>query len=166
MQRKLVLLVGMIAVGAILAVACSDEDEPSGPDHGDLLAALLTLGGVDLHHIEDVLVGQQPEIDPAWLAPLRNARTAVALVVWPEELQPQAEDFLADSMVLVEAIEADDLDAAAAAAAAAHEAGHLLEGPGYAYLAEQAGTGSMAAADDHDDGDAAEGSDDHDDDGS
>ena len=164
MRRKHVLLLGLTAIAAIVAIACSDSDndEPAhtGPDNGDILAALATLDAASLHHVESTLIGDDPAIDPAWLGPLINARTAVALIDWPESLHEATEDFLNDSMTLLEALQADDLEAATDAAPAAHTAWHLLKDPGYAYLAEQAGTG--AAAGDHDDDHDAE-EEDHDD---
>lgn len=146
MQRKLGLLgvAAVIAIVAVVAVACSDNDEPThtGPDNGDILAALATLDAASLHHIENTLINDEPAIDPTWIGPLRNARTAVALIEWPEELHDASQAFLDESVPLLEALEADDLEGAAAVATTAHTAWHLLKDPGYAYLAEQAGTGS------------------------
>ena len=150
MPRKLALLLGLIAATSAIALACSDSDDPTAtPDAGahtdnvGLLAALATLADADLHHVETALIGDDPEVDPTWIAPILNARTATAIVTWPEELHDASEDFLNDSMPLLMALQADDLDAAVAAAPAAHASWHLLRDPGYAYLAEAAGTGSM-----------------------
>lgn len=162
MPRKLVLLLGLIAATSAIALACSDSDDGTAtPDAGHahtdnvgLLAALSTLADANLHHVETTLIGDNPEVDPTWIAPILNARTATAIVTWPEELHDASEDFLNDSMPLLMALQEDDLDAAVAAAPAAHAAWHLLRDPGYAYLAEAAGTGSMG--DDghaHEDGD-------------
>lgn len=153
MKRQHLLLFGLFVAAAIFAIACSDSDndEPAhtGPDNGDILAALATLDAATLHHVESTLIGDAPEINPSWIGPLINARTAVALVEWPESLHGATEDFLNDSIPLLEALQADDLEAATAAAPTAHAAWHLLKDPGYAYLAEQAGMGG--AAGDHDD---------------
>ena len=149
------LLFGFMGAAAVIAVACSDSDDatatPEGHAHTDnigLLAALATLADGNLHHVETTLIGDDPEIDPTWIAPLINARTAVALVTWPEELEGAAQGFLDDSMPLLMALQDDDLEAAAGAAPEAHAAWHLLRDPGYAYLAEAAGTGSMGDGDD------------------
>jgi hypothetical protein len=172
MPRKLVLLLGLIAATAAIALACSDSDDgtaAAGADHAHtdnvgLLAALSTLADGNLHHVETTLIGDDAEIDPTWIAPLLNARTATAIVTWPEELQEASENFLADSMPLLMALQADDLEAAAAAAPKAHASWHLLRDPGYAYLAEAAGTGAMGddghAHEDGEDGDHEDGDDD------
>lgn len=168
MQRKLVLLLGIVVAVAALAMACSDSDD--GDDDAEMeaehaasanvgvLAALATLADANLHHVEGTLTGDDPEIDPTWIAPITNARTAVALVEWPEALHEASANFLADSMPLLMALSDDDVEAAAEAAPQAHASWHLLRDPGYAYLAEQAGTGSMdmAGGHDHEDGDDAD----------
>lgn len=171
MPRKLAMLLGLIAATSAIVLACSDSDDPTATpeaehahtDNVGLLSALSTLADADLHHIENALIGDAPEIDPTWIAPLINARTATALVTWPDELHGASEDFLDDSMPLLIALQADDLAAATEAAPAAHASWHLLRDPGYAYLAEAAGTGSMG--DDghaHDDHGHAHEDDDHD----
>lgn len=161
MPRRLVLLLGLIAATSAIAIACSDSDDGAdddaghaAADHVGVLAALATLADANLHHVETSLIGDAPEIDPTWIAPILNARTAVALIEWPEELHEASENFLADSMPLLMALQGDDLDAAVDSATTAHASWHLLRDPGYAYLAEAAGTGS--AGDDghvHEDGD-------------
>ena len=166
MQRKLVLMLGIVVAAAALTVACSDDDDATATPTGDdgahasadnigVLAALATLADANLHHVETTLIGDDPEIDPTWLAPITNARTAVALIEWPEELHDAAGAFLDDSMPLLMALQEDDLEAAVEVAPQAHASWHLLRDPGYAYLAEQAGTGSMdgMADHDHDEGD-------------
>jgi len=167
MHRKLVLLLGIVVAASALALACSDSDDDDDDaghattDHVGVLAALATLADADLHHVETSLIGDEPEIDPTWIAPILNARTAVALIAWPDELHTASENFLADSMPLLMALQEDDLDAAIEVAPTAHASWHLLRDPGYAYLAEAAGTGSMGDdghaheddGDDHEDGD-------------
>jgi hypothetical protein len=155
MQRTRTLVLGLAMAIAVFAVACSDSDASSdeemahGHDNGDVLAALATLNAADLHHVETTLIGDDPHINTAWLAPIRNARTAVALIAWPGELEGAADDFLRDSMPLLMALEADDLAGAAAVASDAHAAWHLLRDPGYAYLAGEAGLDSMGGDDGH-----------------
>jgi hypothetical protein len=140
---------------AVFAVACSDSDSSSeddmthAHDNGDVLAALATLNAANLHHVETTLIGDDPHIDTTWLAPIRNARTAAALITWPEELEAAADDFLRDSMPLLMALEADNLEEASAVATEAHSAWHLLRDPGYAYLASEAGLDSTDGDDGH-----------------
>ncbi len=165
MPRTRLLVFVLAAVIAVFAIACSDSDDTDDdaahhPDNGDVLAALATLNGANLHHVENVLIGDAPAIDTEWLAPIRNARTAVALIVWPEELEAAADDFLGKSMPLLMALEADNVEDAAASASDAHAAWHLLRDPGYAYLAGQAGLDSMGGDGHDDDGHGQEDDDD------
>lgn len=138
MQRVLILLIGLLAAFAVLATACTADEEDSA-DHGAILAALNTLELSELHHVNVMLVADDPMIDPAWLAPLRRARTATAITRWPDELQAAADDFLAKSMPLELAIADDNLEAASAVATDAHTAWHLLKDPAYKYLADSVG---------------------------
>ena len=66
------------------------------------------------------------------------------------ELHEAAQAFLDDSMPLLMALQDDDLETAVATVNQAHTSWHLLRDPGYAYLAEQAGTGAMPGDDGHD----------------
>ena len=160
MQRKLALLLGIIVAVSAIAIACSDSDDENNADdaaHGNadnvgVLAALATLADANLHHVEMTLIGDDPEIDPTWIAPISNARTAVALIEWPEELHTASETFLADSMPLLMALQDDDLDAAVEVVSSAHASWHLLRDPGYAYLADQAGTDAISDDHDHEEG--------------
>ena len=138
MQRMIMLLIGLLAMSAVLATACTDDEEDA-VDHGAMLAALNTLELSELHHVNVMLVGDDPMIDPTWLAPLRRARTATAITRWPDELQAAADDFIAKSMPLELAIAADDVEAASAVVTDAHTAWHLLKDPAYQYLADAVG---------------------------
>ena len=138
MQRMIMLLIGLLAVSAVLTTACTDDDDDA-VDHGAMLAALNTLELSELHHVNVMLVGDDPMIDPMWLAPLRRARTATAITRWPDELQAAADDFIAKSMPLEMAIADDNLEAASAVATEAHTAWHLLKDPAYKYLADAVG---------------------------
>jgi hypothetical protein len=163
MQRKLILLLGIVAVIAALTVACSDSDNGDDGDNGDdaahasadnvaILSVLSTVSDANLHHVETTLNGDDPAIDPTWIAPIVHARTAAALIEWPEELHDAAQAFLDDSMPLLMALQEDDVEGAVAVSTQAHTSWHLLRDPGYAYLAEQAGTAAMSGDDGHDDG--------------
>ncbi len=149
-MRRVFILLGLLATSTILATACTDdEDNGHAVDHGAILAALNTLELSELHHVNVMLVSDEPMIDPTWLAPLRHARTATAITQWPEELQAAADEFLEKSVPLEMALAEDDLEAASAVATEAHAAWHLLKDPAYEYLADAAGFD--AAAESHDD---------------
>ena len=75
----------------------------------------------------------------AWLGGLRNARTAVAVVDWPEGLHEMVADFLEQSMHFEKALAEDDVARAAETVVPAHGSFHVLSGAGFTFLAEQAG---------------------------
>lgn len=138
MRRMVVLLIGLVTVLAVLATACTDDDDDA-VDLGAMLAALNTLELSELHHVNVMLVSDEPMINPVWLAPLRRARTATAITSWPDELQAAADDFIAKSMPLEMALADDDVEAASAVSTEAHTAWHLLKDPAYQYLAAAVG---------------------------
>jgi hypothetical protein len=148
MRRNLSTVLLLVAVSAALVVACGDDDSDAEPheaavDVGAMLASLDILGSAGLHHMEMTLTVEGGGIEPAWLGSLRNARTAVAVIDWPEPLHELAEAFLAQSMPFEMALADDDAGQAAETVTPAHGAFHALSGAGFAFLAEQAG---MSAA--------------------
>lgn len=162
MTRLPFVYLGCLLLAIVVFGACSgDSDADSDADHStasnvEILAVLTTLTDANLHHVEDTLTSDEPAIDPAWLAPIDRARTAVALISWPTDLSEAAQAFLDDSAPLLDALSDDDVAAAADAAPQAHASWHLLRDPGYAYLAEQAGLGRGETADHDHEGGAAE----------
>ena len=142
MRRYLSIVLLLIATSAILLVACDDDDAESHEataDVGGMLAALDILGSAQLHHMHKMLVQEGGGIEPAWLGSLRNARTAVAVVDWPEGLHEMVADFLEQSMHFEEALAEDDVARAAETVVPAHGSFHVLSGAGFTFLAEQAG---------------------------
>jgi hypothetical protein len=156
MRRYLSIVLLVVAASALLVVACGDDDadaetHPAPVDVGAMLAALDVLGSAELHIMEQTLVQQGGEIEPAWLGGLRNARTAVGVIDWPEELHQMVANFLEQSMHFEEALAEDDAVRAAQTVTPAHGAFHVLSGAGFAFLAERAGTmAGEHADDDHD----------------
>ncbi|HJM89173.1 MAG TPA: hypothetical protein QF624_06050 [Dehalococcoidia bacterium] len=154
MRRFLLLPFLLLLAGSAVLVACSDDDadteaasHEAATDVGAVLAALNILNGAGFHHIDEVLVQEGGEIEAGWVGAVRNARTATAVVEWPESLHELVEAFLTESNHLLDALIEDDQAAAAEASTPAHGAFHSLTGAGFSFLAEQVG---MEGGDDHD----------------
>ena len=165
MKRTLLLPFLLIALAA-LVVACGDDDEDNSAeaaedhvDAGAILAALGTLERAELHAVNLALVEDDPTIDPAWLGNLRNARTAVAVIAWPTDLEEFVDGFLAESAMFEAALAEDDVATAAEHVGSTHAAFHVLSGAAYEMLAAEAGLETSgeshgdhdASGDDHDD---------------
>ncbi len=153
MRRFLLIPLILLAFGVAAIAACSDGSEDvdshdGEPDVGAMLAALDILGSTGLHHMNLMLVEEGATIDPAWLGKLRNTRTAIAVVEWPEELHEAAQAFLDASMPLEMALADDDAAAAGEVVTEAHGAFHSLSGAGFGFLAERAGTSASHDEDD------------------
>jgi hypothetical protein len=104
-----------------------------------LLAALTYIDNVGFHGIATSLTGTSPRIDRSWSGLIRNARTAVAAVDWPNEIQTIAERFAAAAERLAAALDQRDISATAEPATELHVAYHALSDAGWAYLAKAAG---------------------------
>jgi hypothetical protein len=93
------------------------------------------------------LAKEDAEIDPQWLGKIRNARTAVAAVEWPEKLNGFAEDFLANSALFESALTDDNARMASATVVATHVAYHVLYDESFELLAKHFGTTYSGSAD-------------------
>jgi hypothetical protein len=124
--------------------------EPEMSEHGSpsieaavrtagLLAALTHIDNVGFHGIATNLSGATPKIDRSWAGLVRNARTAVAAISWPAEIQAMADRFTAAAGQLAAALDQRDADATADPAKELHVAYHALSDAGWAYLAKTAG---------------------------
>lgn len=105
----------------------------------DMIGALSHIDGAGFHGIDMALHEAQVGIDPTWSGVVRNARIAVAAVVWPDEVHAKAEGFTAAAGLLAAALEQGDAKAAADHAREAHGAQHGLSSAGWNYLAGTAG---------------------------
>lgn len=144
MRRSLLIPLIVIAIGGALIAACGDDSDETAGDAGAMLAALDILESAELHAVELALIEEDATIDPEWLGRLRNARIAIAVIDWPEELQEPAQAFLDQSMPLETALAEDDAEAAGAVVTATHSAFHALNSAGFDFLAEQAGVAGAA----------------------
>ena len=104
-----------------------------------LIAALTYIDNVGFHGIATRLTGTSPRIDRSWTGLIRNARTAVAAINWPNEIQPLAQRFAAAAERLAAVLDQGDISATAEPAHELHVAYHALSDAGWAYLAKTAG---------------------------
>ena len=104
-----------------------------------LLAALTYIDNVGFHGIAMNLTGASPKIDRNWASLIRNARTAVAVIIWPAEIQGMAERFTAAAGQLAAALDQRDTDATSNPAKELHVSYHALSDAGWGYLAKSAG---------------------------
>ncbi|AOY74154.1 hypothetical protein ARZXY2_4655 (plasmid) [Arthrobacter sp. ZXY-2] len=112
------------------------------PALAGVLAALTHIDTVGFHGIATTLTGAEPKIDRNWPALIRNARIAVAVTAWPEDLRPAADRFTAAAEDLVAALERRDISAVADPATELHIAYHALSDAGWIHLASTAGISS------------------------
>lgn len=103
------------------------------------IAALTYIDNVGFHSIATSLTGASPRIDRSWPGLIGNARTAVAAIDWPDEIQALAERFAAAAQRLASALVQRDISATAEPAQELHVAYHALSDAGWAYLAQAAG---------------------------
>jgi hypothetical protein len=115
-----------------------------------LLAALTCIDTVGFHGIATTLTGAEPRIDRNWAALIRNARIAVAVTAWPEDLQAAADRFAAAAETLGVVLERRDVNVVADPAKELHIAYHALSDAGWNHLASTAGI--SGGGDQHDAG--------------
>lgn len=113
-----------------------------------MIAALTHIDGVGFHALATSITKPSPKIDPDWSTLLRNARTAVASVTWPEDIRGTAEKFATAAGQLAAALDQDDIPSAQAPARDVHGAYHALSDAGWKHLAIAAGTAGRSGADD------------------
>jgi len=114
-------------------------DAESAVTAAGLLAVLTHIDTVGFHGIATALTGAEPKIDRNWAPLIRNARIAVAVTAWPDELQPAAERFMASAEQLTPVLERRDTAEVANPAKELHIAYHALSDAGWSYLASVAG---------------------------
>ncbi len=147
---SLLKLMGSVIAG-VLTVGCATANVTEHQtDVGAVLAATEVLERAEFHHQYEVLaVSNTPAINPAWLGRVSNARTAVAVVDWPHNVQKHAHAFLEASEGYVAALNADDLEAAIVTVSSTHHAFHALTGAAYIALAEEVGLKAAEGHTDH-----------------
>ncbi|WP_420179892.1 hypothetical protein [Paenarthrobacter sp. TA1.8] len=114
------------------------DAEPAVTPTG-LLAALTHIDTVGFHGIATALTGSEPRIDRNWAALIHNARIAVAVTTWPDELQAASDRFTAAAGQLIPALEERDTGGVVEPAKELHIAYHALSDAGWSYLASTAG---------------------------
>lgn len=193
-RRFLLLGVAALAV-AFFAAACDDDAESNNNAsqgsvdavnarieelHDDvqrveMMHALLALSKLGLHDMAEGLRGGA--IESSYIPNTRAAWRILALTDWHDDVRADAEAVRDDAGALLEALQADDIEAAKEHARALHEGEHDFSGAVWELLESQAGveepggghgtdSGTPAAdgtpatpaadgtpSDDHDDGD-------------
>ena len=130
---SLLKLMGSVIAG-VLTVGCATANVTEHQtDVGAVLAATEVLERAEFHHQYEV----------------SNARTAVAVVDWPHNVQKHAHAFLEASEGYVAALNADDLEAAIVTVSSTHHAFHALTGAAYIALAEEVGLKAAEGHTDH-----------------
>ena len=138
MRRYVMLLAtGMLAIGAMSSVACSDRD--AAESKSGQLVALSIIDAAEFHAMDGGLNQAGGVIDPQWLGRVRHGQTAVASVSWPDERRASTRAFVDAAQDVATALEADDAQTAAPAAKEAHEAQHELSTEDWVSLAATAG---------------------------
>lgn len=89
-----------------------------------LLLASRFLAEAQFHAMDDAL--NSGELDPRYLATVRETTAIIAAIHWPDELQETVRAFSSTARELAAALEEEDLEAAGDAAAAVHGAQHDL----------------------------------------
>ncbi|NQD89688.1 hypothetical protein HP499_18045 [Paenarthrobacter sp. CM16] len=114
-------------------------DTERGDYVAGLLAALTYIDNVGFHGIATTLTGPEPKIDPNWAPLIRNARIAVAVTAWPDDLMVAADKFIAAAEALTTVLGRRDLTAVVDPAKELHIAYHALSDAGWLRLASAAG---------------------------
>lgn len=161
MVLRSLVAVALTAASAVAALACAASGNGDGAgapasgtvatvDVGGVLAAIEVIERADLHHQNQVLaLPETAAIHPAFLGRALRARTATAIVDWPERVQDRVDAFLEALDPYVAALAADDLRAARATVKEAHDAYHALTGRAFEVLAELAGLAGDPGGDHH-----------------
>ncbi|WP_017197948.1 hypothetical protein [Arthrobacter sp. M2012083] len=128
----------------------SDRGRETPPSVSGVLAALTHIDTVGFHGIATTLTGPEPAIDRNWAPLIDNARTAVAVTAWPEDIRTAADRFTAAAAALVTVLKRRDISAVADPAKELHIAYHALSDAGWNHLASTAGI--SGGSDHHDAG--------------
>ena len=139
MHRLILLLSSLIAITTV-ALACGDDEYRFDGDMGAVLTTLDILRDANIHHMNMTLAKEDAQNDPQWIDKVRNSRTAVAAVDWPEKLDGLAEDYLANSALFEAALSDDNVRMASITVVATHVAYHALYDESFEMLAQHFGT--------------------------
>jgi hypothetical protein len=148
-------LVGLAAV-AILALglsACDDDDDDDAGASDEQLAALAedisrtsvaaamtTYRAEGLHNLDEEATTAS-EIGAGWSGSVERMHAVTVGTIWPESLQPMADELASELALAEEAIAADDLEGTKEHIALGHAAWHDLEHDAYVFIAGEEGEG-------------------------
>ncbi|HXK32937.1 MAG TPA: hypothetical protein VNM91_02855 [Dehalococcoidia bacterium] len=156
--RRFLLLGAAALAVAFFAAACDDDAESNDNAsqgsvdtvnaqvqelHGDvqrveMMHALLALSTLGLHDMDEALNGGGA-IESSFIPNTRAAWRILALTDWHDDVRADAEAVRDDAAALLEALQADDLEAAKEHASALHDSEHDFSGAVWEMLETEAG---------------------------
>ena len=171
-------LIAAVAIPALMlgAVACNDDADSESSasqesidetntrvQRNEMLWANLALQQQPLHDIDETLNDPTAEVPFNAIPTMRTVARVIFVTNWDSELKADADQIREDALAVIEALEADDREAAAEHATAVHDGQHDFNGKAWEHLAP-----GGAPAEEHDDSTPAAGAtepaDDHSDD--
>ncbi len=140
--KHTVIALVVLAVLALTAVACGDDDDDAsaqGDIGGDVqktqvIAAMIGYRAEALHEIDDT-AQEASEIDPTWKGRVTRMRQVTAGVNWPAEFAEPTATLESELQLTADAIDAEDLGSVKEHITLAHDAWHEFEEGAYAYIA-------------------------------
>lgn len=140
--KKALIALPILALLAIAAVACGDDDDDAtaqGDAAGDVqktqvIAAMIGYRAEALHEIDDT-AQEASEIDPTWKGRVTRMRQVTAGVNWPADFADSAATLESELQLTADAIDAEDLGSVKEHVTLAHDAWHEFEEEAYAYIA-------------------------------
>ena len=146
-------LIATLAIPALVvgAVACDDEADSESSasqesidqtnarvQRNEMLWANLELQGLPLHDLDEAINDPSVEVPTDAIPTMRTVVRVISVTNWDETLRADAEQIGDDALAVIEALEADDREAAGEHITAVHEGYHDFNGKAWEHLAPDA----------------------------